>query len=66
VGEPFGSHFETNVLRAKLAVVSQGLQSRSAPSTRIGSRPLNVEEIVRELAEIRIGTDTAFGGVIVD
>jgi len=30
------------------------LQSRTAPSTRIGSRPLNVEEIVRELTEIRI------------
>jgi hypothetical protein len=29
------------------------------PKTRIGSRPVNVEEIFRELAEMRIGTVTA-------
>jgi hypothetical protein len=47
-------------------VVFQALESRSASSTRISSRPVNVEEIVRELAEIRIGTVRRFGGVILD
>jgi hypothetical protein len=41
----------SNVQRTSFSsVVLQALQSRWAPSTRIGSRPVNVEETVRELA----------------
>jgi hypothetical protein len=41
------------------SMVLQALQSRSAPSTRIGSRPVIVEEMFGNWLKIRIGTVTA-------
>jgi hypothetical protein len=41
------------------SVVLQALQSRSAPSKRIGSRPVNIEEMFGNWLKIRTGTVTA-------